>query len=209
MLVDGGLFDRSELQKAAQVIRDGGVVLYPTDTIYGLGCDPFNREAVERLFLVKGRKAGKGMLVLIPGADWLERLSERVPVSTREIARKFWPGPLTLLLPASRSLPTALVGSGGKVGVRWPKSPYLQAWMEEISGPVVSTSANLSGETMPASVAGLKRLFKGKIDFVIEGVEQGSGVASTVLDLTGAEPEIVRSGSMRRALQDFLGSEQQ
>jgi L-threonylcarbamoyladenylate synthase len=192
------------IEQAAKVIRGGGVVLYPTDTIYGLGCDPFNQTAVRRILKIKKRPVEKGMLVLIPGLEWLEKLSVQTDSGVLQICERFWPGPLTVLLAATPKLSPELTGSEGKIGIRWPANLFLQAWMEKIPGPLVSTSANLSGRKMVESAAELSKQFGSQIELFIQSRETMEGTASTVLDLTTRPPEIVRRGTLSQELCDYL-----
>lgn len=192
------------LREAAEVIRRGGVVLYPSDTIYGLGCDPFQNQAVDRLFELKGRPRDKGVLLLVPHPDWVHRLVEAIPSRYWELTRRFWPGPLTVLLPARSDLGTGIVGEEGKVGIRYPDTPFLQQWMEEIPGPLVSTSANRSGEPPQTRIEELRRQFEGRVSLFLDGGELPSSLPSTVVDLCEDPPRLVRWGVGAEAVVRFL-----
>jgi L-threonylcarbamoyladenylate synthase len=192
------------LEKAARTIREGGVVLYPSDTIYGLGCDPFQALALDRLFHIKGRPENRGVLVLIPDLGWIGQLASSVPRAADSILDRFWPGPLTVLLKARPSLPAGLTGREGKIGVRRPALPYLEDWMRLIPGPIVSTSANRSGEPAPATLEELRRLFADRVDLFLESGEAALAAPSTVLDLTEEPFRIVREGALGPSLRKFL-----
>lgn len=201
--------DPEVVQRAAETVRGGGVVLYPTDTIYGLGCDPFNRAALDRIFEIKGRPGEKSVLVLIPGPEWVKRLARNVPSLLDPLLDRFWPGPLTVLLPAAEGLPPGIAGPEGKVGLRQPGVPFLLEWMKVIPGPLVSTSANRSGEPSPASVERLRELFHDQVDLFLEAGSLNQGSPSTILDLCVSPPRIVREGALAGELRRWLeeGSE--
>ena len=193
------------IEKAAQVIRQGEVVLYPTDTLYGLGCDPFNEKTLERLFAIKGRPAGEGVLLLVPNYAYSEMFSDKIPNVFYKLAKAFWPGPVTFLLEGKPSSSRWLVGEEGKVGLRHPDLTFLERWMQAIPGPIVSTSANRSGEPPAQSLDALKELFRHQVDLLLEGgdIERNSK-PSTVVDLTRDPPTIVRAGRWAGRVEKFL-----
>lgn len=192
------------VQHASEVLLRGGVILYPTDTIYGLGCDALNPQAVERLLRVKGRSAAKGMLVLAGSADWLPRLAEEVPPAAGRLLETFWPGPLTVLLRARPMLPGPLVGAEGKIGVRVPDLPFLQRWLEAAARPIVSTSANPSGEPYTGNLERLRELFADRVDLFLESGTLPRSEPSTVVDLTARPFRIVREGVGAEAVRSLL-----
>jgi len=191
--------------EAVHVIRSGGIVFYPSDTIYGLGCDPFDDEALKRLYRLKGRNEGKGVLLLVPNREWVRRLVADVPLVADRLMDSLWPGPLTLLLPASRQVPSGLCGKEGKIGVRCPDSKFLQEWMNSLCGPVVSTSANLSGQGVPNNLEALRDLFLNRVDLFLEAGELAGYPPSTVLDLVG-RPKVVRRGARVKQVTEILDS---
>jgi len=203
MLVDLGSPDSAVIEEAMRTIQDGGIVLYPSDTIYGLGCDPFNADAVRRIYEIKGRDEGKGVLVLIPDLEWVDRLAAEVSSAAEHLMDQFWPGPLTLLFPPSPSVPSSVVGREGRIGIRCPDSPFLLAWMESLRGPLVSTSANLSREAIPKTLEALRGIFYDKVDLFLEAGELTARPASTVVDLLG-DPQIVRRGAGHQKIEAVL-----
>lgn len=206
MRVDSCGWEPAIIERAAEVVRVGGVILYPSDTVYGLGCDPFCKSAVQRIFEIKQRPPGKGLLVLVPNTGWLDRFARVVDSNLLEICGSFWPGPLTLVVNAKPELSRELTGGEGKIGIRWPKDPNLQEWMEEIPGPVVSTSANLSGGEIITSANELRQLFETKVDLFIRSKQPVEGTASTVVDFTCVPPRILRQGAQCREVENYLAS---
>lgn len=197
-------FSTEQVERAARVIREGGVVLHPSDTVYGLGCNPFDSAALQRLLQIKGRRQDRGVLVLIPDRDWVERLAHERPPLTAQITERFWPGPLTILLPAQPELSPQLTGSAGKIGIREPASRFLKDWMRRIPGPVVSTSANKSGHPAPETMKELEKAFGPLVDLTIDAGPLPPAPPSTVLDLTCRPPRILRRGRLAQELEEFL-----
>ena len=192
------------IERAAQAIRQGKVVLYPTDTLYGLGCDPFNEEALRRLFAIKGRSETKGVLLLVQDYSYANAVSDHIPDLFYDLVETFWPGPVTLLLEGNSSCSRLILGKDGKVGLRHPDLAFLQLWMEAIPGPIVSTSANVSGQPL-AALEGLKQLFDHQVDLILEGREREQpSQPSTVVDLTMDPPRIVRAGRWASRVEEFL-----
>ena len=202
------------IERAVAAVRRGGIVLYPTDTVYGLGCDPFNEAALERLLHLKGRDRTKGFLVLIPEISFVQGLCLEESAAALELMKTLWPGPVTFLLRAASRVPAQLRGASGKLGVRCPEMPFLRQWLATLGGPLVSTSANRSGRPAPASFAGLKALFELDVDLVIEGGEVDPlAPPSSVVDLTLRPPVLVRAGrgqeKVIRCLEDLIRGESQ
>ena len=188
--------DLDGLASAADTVAKGGVICYPTDTLYGLGCDPLNSSAIKRTMKIKGDRT-KPMPVLVKDladAGNLAYITDRA----RRIAEKFWPGPLTLILRSREVIPTILAPEG-RVGVRSPKHPICLDLLGLCSGALIGTSANLSGRP-PATTApeALKELGD-RVDMILDGGRAPLGVASTVIDLTQPKVTILREGPLERA----------
>lgn len=196
MKIDSTNPDRDILEKIGDVIREGGIILYPTDTIYGLGCDPFNRNPLARIFSLKGRVHEKGLLLLIPSEEWLFRIARDLKPEMLDLCRSWWPGPVTCLFKAGPDLPSLLTGSGGKIGVRMPDSKFLLDCMNCIPGPLVSTSANLTGEPAAGFFSEISPQIVNGVDLCVEdtGGFMFNRKASTVVDLSESEPLLVREG---------------
>lgn len=196
--------DPQVIRRAVEAHREGKILLYPTDTIYGLGCDPFLPGALHRLFEVKGRAQSRGVLVLIASQAGVLSVAGNLPPSFHSLAARFWPGPVTFLLPAAPGLPGLLVGEGGLIGVRCPLQTFLSRFLSELGGPIVSTSANVSGEPEPDSIAELRRLFAGKVDLFLDAGELTTRQASSVVDLSVDPPRLVRKGARGSEIERVL-----
>ena len=188
--------DSGAVVKIGAVVREGGIILYPTDTVYGLGCDPFNEDALGKIFQLKNRIPEKGVLLLIPSEGWLLRITAGVAPGVLELCRSWWPGPVTCLFKANPRLPGLLVGSAGKIGIRIPDNSFLLQCMEAVPGPLVSTSANRAGKPPTCDFSKIDPLILDGVDL---GIENSAAVSktskpSTVVDLSGDVPVIVREG---------------
>lgn len=191
---------------AVDLLREGGVVAYPTDTLYGLGADAFNEQAVERVFVIKGRPHGMPLPLLLADADALAQVASDVPPLARVLAERFWPGALTLVIPRSAKVPELVSGRGWKVGVRVPDHPVPRELARRLGAPITGTSANKSGGPDPKTAEDVRKQLGKTVDMVIEGGGLPAGQPSTVLDLTGPSPRIVRAGAItKEALEAACG----
>ena len=184
-------------ERAARVLQTGGLVAFPTDTVYGVGAPVFAADSVLRLYEVKGRSSEKAIAVLVAKAADLERVAARLTPSARKLAQRFWPGPLTLVVPKHPALPEA-VSALPTVGIRQPDHPVAQRLLT-LAGPLAVTSANLSGQPSPVSAQQVMAQLGGRIDVVLDGGQTPGGVASTVVDCTAERPVIVRAGPISLA----------
>jgi L-threonylcarbamoyladenylate synthase len=181
------------IDKVAEVIQGGGVIIYPTDTLYGLGANPLDPEAMKKLYTIKGRDKAKPIPFLIKDQEMLENLVEDIPPIGRQLMERYWPGALTLIFRAKEGLPHPLSGEGGTIGLRISAHPIPQRIIEAVDIPLTSTSANPAGEgnlTDPGTIA---RTFADQVDLIIDGGEV-PGIGSTVVDLTMTPPRVVRPG---------------
>jgi L-threonylcarbamoyladenylate synthase len=186
--------DPHTFQTAAEILGRGGLVAFPTDTVYGLGTLVFDGPAVERIYAAKQRPVEKAIPVLIGSLDDLPRLVPAVPALAERLAAAFWPGPLTLVLPKRPEVP-ASVSAGETLGVRIPDHPVALGLLRQ-AGPMAVTSANLSGQASPCSAAEVLEQLDGRIDLVIDGGRTPGGVPSTVVDCLGAGLKILREGPL-------------
>ncbi|MDI6793549.1 MAG: L-threonylcarbamoyladenylate synthase [bacterium] len=183
-----------KIKEAASIIQKGGVVIFPTETVYGLGADALNPAAVARIFQIKKRADNKPLAILVANQSQIEILTACIPCQAKVLIKKFWPGPLTLILPASDRVPAILKGEGNSVGLRMPANQVTLDLIKEAGCPLAATSANTSGCPPPTRVTEIaKEIFK-EVDMILDGGETELGVASTVVDLTGSQPRVIRSG---------------
>lgn len=185
------------LSHAVDVLKRGGIVAFPTDTVYGLAALAFMPESVERLYSIKGREHIKAIAVLIADMEQLSSISDNPSKASQRLARRFWPGPLTLVLPRHPKLPNSLA-PGQTIGVRMPDHPVALALLRE-AGPLGVTSANLSGEANTATAEEVLAQLDGRAHLVIDGGKAPGGVPSTVVDMTGEMPKLLRSGPIGEA----------
>lgn len=181
-------------RRAAAVIRGGGIVAYPTETYYGLGVNPFDSDALKRLFEVKRRSRSKAILVIIDDIDQLSTLIAEFPEPYRPLIGQYWPGPLTLVFPALHSLPDLLTGGSGTIGVRMSSSATATAICRASGIPVSATSANISGEPPATCVADVLRYFNEAIDLVIDGGQNAAPQCSTIVALADGALRTLRQG---------------
>lgn len=207
MEVDLSRPDPAVLEAASRAVEAGEVLLYPTDTVYGFGCHGLCSPALERILQLKRRNADKGLLLLIPDLQMAERLSRRLPRQFERLASRLWPGPVTFLVPAAPTLPAAITGGQGKVGIRYPSLPFLRLWLERVAAPIVSTSANLAGQPAPETGVELESLFGMNVDLFLDAGALPESAPSTVLDLCGKAPRIVRQGAMDEQILQLLAGE--
>jgi L-threonylcarbamoyladenylate synthase len=182
------------IKEAAHTLRNGGVIGYPTETVYGLGADAYNEEALERLFKIKGREADKPISILIGNMEMLDEVAARIPPVATGLIRGHWPGPLTIIFEASKTCPPILTGDSGKIGVRISPHPTARKLLEAFKKPITSTSANLSGMPSLSDPNEVYSVFRGRIDLILDvGKTAGEGV-STVIDVTVSPPRVLREG---------------
>jgi L-threonylcarbamoyladenylate synthase len=181
---------------AAEVLRRGGLVAFPTETVYGLGADASNADAVKQIFAAKGRPPDNPIIVHVASASDLDRLTDRVPQQARRLMDRFWPGPLTLILPKSAEVPEDVTGGLDTVAVRMPRNKIALALITALGRPVAAPSANLSGRPSGTTAGHVLADFAGKIDMILDGGPVTVGVESTVLDLSRKPPAILRPGAV-------------
>ncbi|MFW6056375.1 MAG: L-threonylcarbamoyladenylate synthase [Chloroflexota bacterium] len=183
------------IEHAARVLADGGIVAFPTDTVYGLGVDVFNANAVERLREVKGRQETAPFPVLLAGIEQLETVVQPVPPEADALTAKFWPGALTLVLPTSVALPQALLKDGA-VGVRLPDDRICRRLIFKLGRPITGTSANVSGQPPAMSADEVKHALGNRVDYILDAGRAQGGTPSTVLSLRWEEARVLREGAI-------------
>lgn len=185
-----------DLQIAAELLRQGGTVIFPTETVYGLGANALDAQAAEKIFAAKGRPADNPLIVHIAERSALEGVAASVPDRAKRLMDAFWPGPLTLILPRAAQVPKAVTGGLDTVAVRMPSQPVARRLLALAGVPVAAPSANLSGKPSPTSFRHVREDMDGRVDAVIDGGDCAVGVESTVLDLTGERPVLFRPGGV-------------
>jgi L-threonylcarbamoyladenylate synthase len=189
-------FDPEKVRLAADILRSGGVIIYPTETVFGIGCDPWNNEACERVLYLKRRESIRTMLLLADSRKMVEETIGRLEGLSARLADRFWPGPLTMILRPGCDMPEYLQGASGGVAFRVTSNPVAAAIIREFGKPIISTSANLSGEPPVASPEEAEHIFGDAVDMVIPTHEPLGGIPSTVIDLVAGKPALVREGAI-------------
>ncbi|HSY20093.1 MAG TPA: L-threonylcarbamoyladenylate synthase [Candidatus Acidoferrales bacterium] len=180
--------------RAAALLRAGEVVALPTETVYGLAANALDETAVAKIFQVKGRPAHNPVIVHVAGDDMARACAAQWPETASALARAFWPGPLTLVLPRAKTIPDNVTAGGATVGIRWPGHPFMQAVIRECGFPLAAPSANLSNQVSPTNARHVRAQLEGKISLIVDGGQSQVGIESTVLDLTASPPRILRPG---------------
>ncbi len=194
------------LEYTVRLILAGKVVAFPTDTFYGLGTDPFNLAAVTEIFRVKRRSADHPLPLLVASLDQAADLAQNPPRRFFDLAKKFWPGPLTLVVPASRQIPLKVTANTGKVGLRWPKAPIAVALIAAVNRPLIGTSANLSKRPSCATADEVEAQIGKDIPLILDGGQTAGKLASTVVELDGDRVRLLRAGGIPESdLKEYLG----
>lgn len=190
--------DPSVLDKAAAVVKSGGIVIFPTRTLYGIGVDAFNKEAVARVFRIKQRAAQNPLSVLIRSTDAVATLAAKIPLAAVKLMAAFWPGRLTIVFSARPNVLSSLTAGTGKIGIRVPEHPVAVGLVESLNCPLTGTSANLSGQPGADSVDQLPEELIRNVDLVIDAGKLKGGIGSTVVDVSVNPPVILREGEVSR-----------
>ena len=193
--------------KASEAISNGGVIAFRTDTFYGLGANPFNRAAVTRIRELKGRDDNKPILLLISDPDQVERLISARSDEFNIAARRFWPGPLTIIGAAVAALPEEITSGTGTVGVRLPADENVRELVRECGGVLTATSANPAGSEPARSAAEVAEYFPRGLDLIVDGGEVSATEPSTVLDVSSSPSRVVREGAISQSVIDQLFAE--
>ena len=190
-----------DMRIAGEIVRNGGLVAFPTETVYGLGADAFDAEAVENIYTVKGRPADNPSIVHIWSRDQLGLITPEVTPMMEKVMDAFWPGPVTMICQRIFTVPYVTTGGLETVGIRMPSDPAARAFLKAADCPVAAPSANLSGKPSPTTAEHVREDFDGRIDAIIDGGPCEFGIESTVIDMTGDVPMILRPGIM--TAEDF------
>ncbi len=196
-----------QYDEAAAILRNGGLLGIPTETVYGLGANGLDAQACRNIYIAKGRPQNNPLIIHIADASWLSRYCENIPPIAYRLAEAFWPGPLTMILPKKDIVPMATTGGLDTVGVRCPDHPITLEIIRRAGVPVAAPSGNLSGRPSPTSAAHMAEDMMGRIDGIVDGGPCGVGVESTIIDLTCDPPCLLRPGGLPlEKLEEILGS---
>ncbi len=190
--------DRRVLAQAAAVVKQGGTLLYPTDTIYGFGCDAFNDRAVRKIFEIKQRSEKNPALVLVHNRTMVKKLVGEISPLARRLMDACWPGPLTIIFHAKRSFHPFITGENNTIGIRIPGNKFCLKLIAESGTPLLSTSANISGTPMIADVQQLIETFSSRVDLSVDAGTLKPSAPSTVVDVTRDQPVIIREGAFKK-----------
>ncbi len=200
-------FEPEKARKMIEVLKRDGVIVYPTDTFYGLGANCFSEKAIEKIYRIKKREPSKPLSLVVADLQMLEELVTDIPHVFYSIGARFWPGPLTVILKASSRLPEAILGPSRTIGVRVPALSWLRDFLREASFPLTATSANISGQAETSVIEEARRVFEGKVELIVDGGKTRGGLPSTVLDLSSGRPKILREGAIKSSsLKEYLSS---
>lgn len=194
--VNTELIEPDKIKIITDILKQDGVIIYPTDTFYGLGANCFSEKAVWRIYRHKKREPTRALSVVISDSGMAEKIAADIPSIFERISDEFWPGPLTLILKASNRLPRDLVGKTRTIGVRLPALYWLRKLVKKAGFPVAATSANISGGEETNDPENVIKTFQGKVDLIVDGGKTKGILPSTVLDLTTVKPKILREGAV-------------
>lgn len=187
---------REDLEKAVRILKRGGVIAYPTETVYGLGSDIHRPSAIEKIFELKDRPQQSALIVLIPHPSFLKDLAAEISPLAQMLIDRFWPGPLTLLFNALPSVSSLITGGSRKVGIRISPDPDCMALMALWNRPLISTSANPSGQPPATCVSEIKTYFSDRLEGILDGGSRNFSEPSSVLDCSGPAPALIREGAI-------------
>jgi L-threonylcarbamoyladenylate synthase len=194
--------DSNSLAHALDILSGGGLVVFPTDTVYGLGAMAFDANAVSKIYMAKGRGQEKAIPILVSDVDQIHQVSSGVSDYAVTLGKKFWPGPLTIVVPRHPTIPD-VVSPLSTVGVRIPNLNVARELLR-LTGPLAVTSANISGQTSPSTAKGVYAQLTGRIPLILDGGVTPGGIPSTVVDCTGEAPEILREGPI--SLEEIMAA---
>lgn len=197
---------QQNIDLAAQILRDGGLVGIPTETVYGLGANGLDPDAVKRIFQAKGRPQDNPLILHIPSAQWLDRYCQNIPETAYILAKKYWPGPMTMVLERKDLVPDVVTANLDTVGMRCPAHDLCRAIIAAADVPVAAPSGNTSGRPSPTTAQHMLEDMNGKIEAIVDGGASDVGVESTIIDLTCTPPRLLRPGGVTlEQLREVLG----
>lgn len=190
--------DINYIDNAANILKNNGVGIFPTDTVYGIGCSAFSNEAIQKLFLFKERNYAKPINVLISKKEMLSSLVETISLEEQTLINEFWPGALTIIFHKKKGISDLLTSNLSTIGIRMPNDPIALELLNQVDLPLATTSANLSGKFAGVSVSDFYNEFNNKVDFIIDDGKSAIGTASTIVQVIDGIPHILREGSITK-----------
>jgi L-threonylcarbamoyladenylate synthase len=181
--------------QAWSVLRAGGLIIYPTDTIYGIGADATNEHAVDRVYEIKEREKGKPLLILASSFEMVNLYTKPISSFAQRVLETYWPGAVTFIFPANDALPENVAGETGTIGIRIPDNQFCLELISELQKPIISTSANISGKKGGSRVDALIETFDGKVELIISAGDVDHPIPSTLVDISGPVPKVLRQGA--------------
>ncbi len=204
--VDSDHPEKEIIEEAVKLIKEEKLIVFPTETVYGLGADALNKEAVKRIFEIKGRPLDKPLSILIGKKEDLRQYVQKIPKSAQVLIERFWPGPLTLIFKASSLIPDIMMGENSTIGIRMPDCRIALEIVKASGVLLACPSANLSGSPAPTKAEEVIKDLGERIDLLLDGGETRIGVESTVLDLTASSPTILREGALKKEeIEEVVG----
>lgn len=195
-----------DIEKAAAILRRGGLVAFPTETVYGLGADASNADAVKKIFIAKGRPQNHPLIVHLPDASHLPHWASEVPIAAHRLGERFWPGPLTLILRRAENVSRVLTAGQDAVGLRVPAHPVAHALLQAFGKGIAAPSANRFGRISPTTAEHVRAELGRHVDMVLDGGSCDIGIESTIVDLSGSQPALLRPGKISASeIEDVLG----
>ena len=191
------------IREAGRILKEGGLVAFPTETVYGLGADALNEDAAKKIYAAKGRPSDNPLIIHITNMKALEKIVSEVPEKAVKVAEKYWPGPLTMIFNKSDIVPYGTTGGLDTVAVRMPSHEGARQLIERAGVPVAAPSANTSGRPSPTTAEHVKEDLWGRIDMIIDGGPVGIGVESTIIDVTEETPTILRPGHITKNMIQY------
>jgi L-threonylcarbamoyladenylate synthase len=199
------LIELEKIKIIAQTLLEEGIIVYPTETFYGLGASCFSKKAIQRIYQLKRRNKSRPLSVIISDMDMVEKIVAELPQPFFSLSSEFWPGPLTLILKAVPQFPDELCGLGHSLGMRLPAVAWLRRLVRQVASPITATSANISGMKEISEVKEIVKIFGTKVDLIVNGGKTQGILPSTVVDLTGKTPKILREGAIpKERLEEYL-----
>ena len=188
-----------DIERAADILLTGGTVIFPTDTVYGLGANALDNDTVEKIYKIKGRDKKKPINVLIADYEDILKVAEIPSREEGKLMEKFWPGSLTIILKRKAGVAETAAAGGETIGIRMPKNELARNLIREVGFPIATTSANLSGDEAGTNLDNIEKEVLEQVDFVLEGEEDSSDVASTIVEFKDGKPVILREGEIKLA----------